>query len=221
MDGPICFKPVEPLDGVRKRQSEFSQFLRQSRGGVGPQGVLEQENVQDVAYPAKSRVEESEDLALDHVRIGHGQEHRAGDRANHRRIKTGDTRDLNRDLDPASGLGNAVKRHLDNSHCRRFRPRTGGRPYVAIVTKLPFDLRQQSAAKNINDFRLLPLKIAFPVVVDIGRRPGTGVEQTIAKAADQTKLMTNRMGGDDRGGERLDAFNNCQNSCFPCSLNIT
>ena len=70
------------------------------------------------------RVEESEDLALDHVRIGHGQEHGARDRANRRRIKTGDTRDLNRDLDPASGLRNAVKRHLDNSHCRRFRLRT-------------------------------------------------------------------------------------------------
>ena len=90
-------------------RASFSQFLRQSHGGVGPQGVLEEENVQDVAYLAESPVEESKDLALDHVRIGHGQEHGAGDRANHRRIETGDTRDLNRDLDPASGLAQRGK----------------------------------------------------------------------------------------------------------------
>ena len=52
------------------------------------------------------------------------------------------------------------------------------------------------------------------MVVDIGRRPGTRVEQTIAKAANQAKLMASRMGGEDRGGECLDAFNDCRNVSF-------
>ena len=101
-----------------------------------------------------------------------------------------------------------------------IRPGPVAGPYVAVVTDLPFDLRQQFAAKHSNDFHLFPLEIAFPVVVDIGRSPGTRVEQAIPKAANQAEPVAGRMGGEDRGGERLDAVNDRQDvvSIYP---NIT
>ena len=71
---------------------------------------------------------------------------------------------------------------------------------VLKVLDIGDDFRQQPLAKQVHDFGLLLPQIAFPVVVNVGRCPATGVQQPIPETADHARDTAHTTGqaGDGR-----------------------
>ena len=60
--------------------------------------------------------------------------------------------------------------------------------------------------EKVDQLLLLGRKVADPVVVDVHRKPGTAIEESVAEAANQAEAGSSGVRGHNRGRHPLNLF---------------